>query len=156
MSADSAAEALRDIDAARARARLRAGLTPAWYGPAAAAALIVPALGEAWVESLGGWGAILSLLISLAGLALLLALVGAARRRTGVMVTLPWSARLRRAAVPFLTLLAAGSATYGLCRRFGADGAVTKVALFTALGLGTWVVFVIRNTTIQQQLRKVG
>ncbi|MFF2406649.1 hypothetical protein [Streptomyces sp. NPDC058092] len=152
LSGDLAADALRDVDAARALARLKAGLTPAWYGPAAAAAVFGPALGEAWAEGRGGWAALLSLLISLAGLAVVLVLVNAARRRTGVMVTLPWSVRLRRAAVPLLSLLAAGIATYALCRQFGADRATTEAVVFAVLGLGTWAVFAIRNKSIGKTL----
>ncbi|MFF5568431.1 hypothetical protein ACFY7Z_27135 [Streptomyces sp. NPDC012623] len=156
MSADSAIEALRGIDAARERARLGARRTPAWYGPATAAALIVPAVGEAWAEGRGGWGVLLSLWISLAGLALVLVLVSAARRSAGVMTAQPWSARLRRAAVPFLALLAAWGGTYGLCQLFDAGREVTKVAPLAVLGLGGWALFVIRNRAIEQQLRKVG
>ncbi|WP_406495034.1 hypothetical protein OG936_14320 [Streptomyces sp. NBC_00846] len=152
MSGDLAADALRDVDAAKSLARLRARLTPAWYGPAAAAAVIVPALGEAWTEGRGGWAALLSLPISLAGLAVVLVLANAARRRAGVMVTLPWSVRLRRAAIPLLSLLAAGIVTYALCRQFGADRATTKVVLFAVLGLGVWAVFALRNKSIGKTL----
>ncbi|MFJ5194017.1 hypothetical protein ACIQCQ_18205 [Streptomyces sp. NPDC088394] len=156
MDADLAAEALQGIEASRERARLTAGLTPAWYGPAAAVAGILPALFDVWAQERGGWAVFLSLLVALAGLAVMVALVNLARRRTGVMVTLPWSARLRRAAVPLVTVLAAGGAAYGLCRQFGADHAVAKVALFAALGIGAWTVFVIRNAKIKQKLRAAG
>lgn len=155
-SADRATDALRSVESAREGARLRAGLTPSWYGPAAAAALIVPALGQAWAEEHGGWGVALSLAISLAGLAVVLVLVNAARRRAGVTVTRTLPARLRRAAVPLSALLAAGLATWGLCHLFGADRAVTKIALFTVLGLGTWVLFAARNASIGRQLRDIG
>ncbi|MFJ2134179.1 hypothetical protein ACIOMQ_25465 [Streptomyces sp. NPDC087845] len=152
LSGDLAADALRDIDAARELARLRAGLTPAWYGPAVAAALIVPALGEAWMEGRGGWAALLSLLISLVGLAVVLLLVQAARRRAGIRVAL--SARLRRAAAPLLLLPATAVAAYGLCRQFGADPALTRIVVFAALGLGAWAVFANRNRSIRKKLRQ--
>lgn len=153
VSADLAAEALQGIDTARERARLTAGLTPAWYGPAAAVALIVPALVDAWAQGRGGWAVLLSLLTAFAGLGVVLVLVNVARRRSGVRVTLPWSARLRRVGAPLLILLVAGGATYGLCRQFGADNAVGKIAMFAVLGLGAWVVFVARNATIKQKLQ---
>ncbi|MCX4730464.1 hypothetical protein [Streptomyces sp. NBC_01363] len=156
VSADFAAEALQGIDTARERARLTAGLTPAWYGPAAGAALIVPALVDAWARGRGGWAVLLSLLIAFAGLGVLLVLVNVVRRSSGVRVTLPWSARLRRVGVPLLVLLAAGGAAYGLCRQFGADQAVGKVAMFVVLGLGVWVVFVARNASIRQKLQVAG
>ncbi|MGY3682668.1 hypothetical protein [Streptomyces sp. TE33382] len=156
VSADRATEALRSVEAAREGARLRAGLAPAWYGPAAAAALIVPALGQAWAEERGGWGAPLSLVISLAGLAVVLVLVNAAGRRAGVTVARSLSARLRRAAVPLSALLAAGLVTWGLCQAFGADRAVTKIALFTVLGLGIWAVFAARNASIGRKLQDIG
>ncbi|MFE3940452.1 hypothetical protein ACFXPV_00990 [Streptomyces sp. NPDC059118] len=156
VSADSAAEALHGIDAARERARLTAGLTPAWFGPVAAAALIVPALVDAWAQERRGWAVFLSLLVSLAALAVLVALFDVVRRSSGVRVTLPWSARLRRAGVPLLTVLAAGGATYGLSRVFGADPAVAKVAMFVVLGLGAWAVFVTRNASIRQKLQVTG
>ncbi|WP_405715338.1 MULTISPECIES: hypothetical protein [unclassified Streptomyces] len=156
MNADLAAEALQGIEASRERARLTAGLTPAWYGPAAAVALIVPALVDAWAQGRGGWAVPLSLLVAFAGLAVLVALVNVVRRRSGVMVTLPWSARLRRAGVPLLILLAAGGAAYGLCRQFGADQAVGKIAMFAVLGLGAWAVFVARNASIRQKLQVAG
>ncbi|WP_326766965.1 hypothetical protein OG978_22685 [Streptomyces sp. NBC_01591] len=156
VDADLAAEALQSVDTVRERARLTAGLTPAWYGPAAAVALIVPALVDAWAQGRGGWAVLLSLLIAFAGLAVLVVLVNVARRRSGVMVTLPWSARLRRTGAPLLALLAAGGATYGLCRQFGADQAVSKIALFAVLGLGVWAVFAARNATIKQKLRATG
>ncbi|MCX4677133.1 hypothetical protein OG413_17800 [Streptomyces sp. NBC_01433] len=156
VSADRATEALRSVESAREAARLRAGLSPSWYGPAAAAALIVPALGQAWAEERGGWGVPLALVIPLAGLAVVLVLVNAAGRRAEVTVTRSLSARLRRAAVPLSTLLAAGLATWGLCHLFGADRAVTKIALFTVLGLGTWAVFATRNASIGRKLQDIG
>ncbi|WP_326677354.1 hypothetical protein [Streptomyces sp. NBC_01237] len=156
VSADRATDALRSVESARAGARLRAGLTPSWYGPAAAAALIASGLGQAWAEGRGGWGAALSLAIALAGLALLLALVNAAARRAEVTVTRPLSARLRRAAVPLSALLVAGLATWGLCHVFGADCGATKIALFAVLGLGTWAVFAARNASIGRKLRDIG
>ncbi|MEE1739675.1 hypothetical protein PUR49_24650 [Streptomyces sp. BE147] len=156
VSADRATEALRSVESAREGARLRAGLAPVWYGPAAAAALIVPTLGQAWAEERGGWGVPLSLTISLAGLAVVLVLVNAAGRRAGVTVARPLSARLRRAAGPLSALLAAGLVTWGLCHLFGADRSVTKVALFTVLGLGAWAVFAARNASITRKLQDVG
>jgi hypothetical protein len=156
MDADLAAEALQGIEESRERARLAAGLTPAWYGPAAAVALIVPAVVDAWARGRGGWAVFVSLLVALAGLAVVVALVNVARRRSGVMVTLPRSARLRRAAVPLLIVLAAGAVTYGLCRQLGAGQAVGKIALFAVLGAGAWAVFAIRNATISRKLRAAG
>ncbi|MEU9563544.1 hypothetical protein AB0D16_16140 [Streptomyces sp. NPDC048161] len=156
VSADSAAEALHGIDAARERARLTAGLTPAWYGPVAAAALIVPALVDAWAQERRGWAVFLSLLVALAALAVLVALVDVVRRSSGVRVTRPWSARLRRGGVPLLALLVAGGATYGLSQAFGADQATSKVAVFVVLGLGVWTVFIARNASIRQKLQVTG
>ncbi|MCX4846280.1 hypothetical protein [Streptomyces sp. NBC_00893] len=156
MNADLAAEALQGIEVSRERARLAAGLTPAWCGPVAAVALAVPAVVDAWAQGRGGWAVLMSLLVAFAGLAVVVALVNVARRRADVMLTRPWSARLRRAAVPLLVVLAAGAATYGLCRQFGADHAVAKVALFAVLGLGAWTVFVNRNATIKRKLRSAG
>ncbi|MFJ8676155.1 hypothetical protein [Streptomyces sp. NPDC093589] len=153
VAGERAEGALRDVDDARALALLSSRLTPAWYGPAAAAVLIVPALGEAWSEGRGGWGVPLSLLISLAGLAAMTGLAGAARRRAHVTVTVPWPQRLRRAAVPLLLLLAAGIVTYVVCRQCGADRGATKIALCTVLGLGAWVVLAVRNKSIKQQLQ---
>ncbi|MFJ7194628.1 MULTISPECIES: hypothetical protein [unclassified Streptomyces] len=156
VSADLAAEALQGIDTARERARLTARLTPLWYGPVTAVALIVPALADAWAEGRGGWAVLLSLLIALAGLGVLLALVDVVRRGSGVMVTLPWSARLRRAGVPLLVLFAAGGATYALCRQLGAGQAVGRITMFAVLGLGAWVVLAARNASIRQKLRVAG
>ncbi|MFD0338343.1 hypothetical protein ACFVH0_06550 [Streptomyces sp. NPDC127117] len=156
MNADLAAEALQGIEVSRERARLTAGLTPTWYGPVAAVALIVPSLVDAWAQGRGGWAVLLSLLVAFAGLGVLVALVNAVRRRSGVMVTLPWSARLRRAGLPLLILLVAGGATYGLCRQFGADQAVGRIAAFAVLGLGAWAVFIARNASIRQKLQVAG
>ncbi|MFD9421563.1 MULTISPECIES: hypothetical protein [unclassified Streptomyces] len=129
-----------------------------WPGPPGAGARSSSSPSETapGAEERGGWGAALSLAIALAGLAVVLVLVNAARRRAGVTVTRTLPARLRRAAVPLSALLAAGLATWGLCHLFGADRAVTKIALFTVLGLGTWAVFAARNASIGRQLRDIG
>lgn len=150
---DVAEGALRDIGAAKAGARLRARLLPAWYGPAVAASLIVPALGRAWSEGQGGWAVPLALALSLAGLAVVVALVNAARRGAGVRVTEPWSARLRRAAPPLLLLVGAGLATWGLCSLSGAGRTASEIALFTVLGLVAWAEFAARNRSVRKRLQ---
>lgn len=154
--ADLAAGALADVAAAKERACLRAGLTPAWYGPAVAAAAIVPAVVEARLDGSGGWAPLVSLLTAFTGLAVVFVLVDVARRRTGIMPALPWFARLRRRAVPLLGLIVAGLATWGLCLQFGAGRAATRIAVFTVLGLGAWAVLVIRNKRLEQRLQDMG
>ncbi|MGC5342428.1 hypothetical protein [Streptomyces sp. DT171] len=154
MSVDSAADALRNVDTARAGARLRAGLTPAWYGPAAAAALIVPGAGGAWGVGRGAQGALVSLVLSLGGLAVTVGLVRATRRATGVVVTRTWFSRLRRGWLGLLVVLVAGIAGWVLCRQAGAGEAVTRMTVFTVWGLGAWSVCAMRNAAIRQKLRE--
>ncbi|MFE6666755.1 hypothetical protein ACFVFH_24725 [Streptomyces sp. NPDC057697] len=156
VSAAFAAEALRGVDASRERARLTARLVPGWYGPVAASALIVPALADAWAQRRGGWAVFLSLLVALAFLAVLVALFDAVRRASGVRVTLPWTARLRRSGAPLLGLLAAGGATYGVCLWSGTGRTAAKVAMFVVLGLGVWAVCVVRNASVRRKLRVAG
>lgn len=78
-----AEEALKGVERARERARIEAGLAPAWYGPAAAVTLVLPSVVQAWSSDRGGWATAVALLVSLLGLAAVFALVRAARRAGG-------------------------------------------------------------------------
>ncbi|MFI7103701.1 hypothetical protein ACIBK8_30660 [Streptomyces sp. NPDC050161] len=154
-SADSAASALQDVDTARTRAALRARLTPAWFGPTAAAVLILPRAGDIWGDGKGA-AALLSLLLSLAGLVAVCVLVRAGRRGSGVMVTEPWGARVMRNRVPVIALVAAFGLALLACWQLGADEPTTRVVVSFVAAIGVWAARLWRNATIKQQLRDLA
>ncbi|MEV6423260.1 hypothetical protein [Streptomyces sp. NPDC051662] len=144
------------METARARARLKAGLAPAWYGPAVAASLVAPALVRAWSQDKVGPAALMALFVSFAGLAVTLALVAVARRRTGVLVTRSWPARLRRSRVMLPVVLTAGPLAGALCWGLGAGEAAIQIVGFTVWGLGVWCACVVRNVAINRALRELA
>ncbi|MFF1919471.1 hypothetical protein ACFVW8_02705 [Streptomyces sp. NPDC058221] len=152
-SAVHAEEALRGVETARERARLKAGLVPAWYGPTATVTLVLPNVVHAWSRGRGGGAALLALLVSLLGLVAVIALVRAARRGTGVLVTRSLSSRLRRARIALPVVLVAGLAAGGCCWGLGAGEAATRITVFAVWGLGVWGVCLVRNAAINRALR---
>ncbi|MCX4550510.1 hypothetical protein OG204_14160 [Streptomyces sp. NBC_01387] len=152
ITVDGATDALRNIDVARERAALNSRLMPAWYGPAAAAALIVPAAGEAWAGSKGAWGALLSLVLSLGGLAVVIALAVAVKRAARVQVSRSLSSRLRQRWLGLLVAVAAGVVAWVVCSLSGLGAGATRITVFTLWGLGVWCVCVVRNAAIKQKL----
>ncbi|MEV7401601.1 hypothetical protein AB0N93_14535 [Streptomyces sp. NPDC091267] len=155
-SAVDAEDALKGVEAARERARLQAGLTPKWYGPAVAVVLVLPSAVQAWSQGRDGQAVLVALLVSLLGLAAVCALVRAARRGTGVLVTQPLSARLRRSRIALPAVLAAGLVVGGCCWWAGAGEAVTRIAAFAVWGLGVWGVSVARNAATERALRELA
>ncbi|WP_124268996.1 hypothetical protein [Streptomyces sp. ADI96-02] len=155
-SAEYAAGALSDVRVARERARLRAGLTPAAYGPAAAAALVLPSVVRAWSDGRGGVAAVASLLVSLLGLCAVLVLVRAAQRGSGVLVTPSWSSRLRRSRVVLPAVFGAGILAGAGCWAFGAGAGVVQITVFGVWGLGVWAACLVRNAAIRRTLRELA
>ncbi|MEV0783262.1 hypothetical protein AB0I52_09805 [Streptomyces sp. NPDC050423] len=151
-----AEDALKGVETARERARLTSGLVPAWYGPAVAVTLVLPSAVQAWSRGRGGWTAAAALLVSLLGLAAVFALVRAARRGTGVRVTRPLSARLRRSRIALPAVLAAGLLAGGCCWVSGAGEATTRITAFAVWGLGVWGVCITRNVAIDRALRELA
>ncbi|MFJ6465688.1 hypothetical protein ACIQM0_32465 [Streptomyces sp. NPDC091387] len=155
-SAAHAEDALKGVETARERARLTSGRVPAWYGPAVAVALVLPNAVQAWSLGRGGWTAAVALLVSLLGLAAVFALVRAARRGTGVLVTHPLSTRLRRSRIALPAVLAAGLLAGGACWVSGAGEAATRITAFAVWGLGVWGVCIARNAAIDRTLRELA
>lgn len=155
-SAEYAAGALSDVRLAQERAGLRAGTTPAWYGPAAAVALVGPSVVRVWSDGRGGAAAVVALLVSLLGLGVVVALARAARRGAGVLVARSWSSRLWRSRVVLPVVLAAGAITGVVCWAAGADRATTQIVAFGVWGLGVWGACLMRNASIQRALRELA
>ncbi|GAA1355353.1 hypothetical protein [Streptomyces beijiangensis] len=153
---NAAANALRNIGAVKERARLKSSMSPAWYGPAAAATVIVPAVGLAWGSGRGGLWVPVTLLLPFVGMGAIVALARTARRMTGVMVAASVSERLRRRWIALLAVLGAGAVTWGLCAQFGIRAAGTRVTVFVVLGIGVWVACAVRNAGIRQRLRELA
>ncbi|WP_371790089.1 hypothetical protein OG285_03105 [Streptomyces sp. NBC_01471] len=151
-SAEYAAGALRDVRTAQEQARLRAGLVPAWYGPAAAVALTVPTGVRVWSHGRGGQATLIGLVVSLLGLALAVVLARAARRGAGVLVARSWPARLWRSRVALPVVLMAGALAGGLCWVLGGGQGAAQLTAFGIFGLGVWAVCVARNTAIRRTL----
>ncbi|ROQ80754.1 hypothetical protein EES39_07860 [Streptomyces sp. ADI92-24] len=151
-----AEDALKGVEAARERARLRSGLAPEWYGPAVVVTLVLPSVVQAWSQGRGGWAALVALVVSLLGLAAVLALVRAARRAAGVRVTRSLSSRLRRSRIVLPAVLAAGLLAGVCCWGFGAGGAATRITAFAVWGLGVWGVCIARNAAISRALRELA
>ncbi|MCB5911664.1 hypothetical protein [Streptomyces pinistramenti] len=154
-SAHGAASTLQGVDIARTRAALRARITPAWFGPAAAAVLIVPRAVDFWGNG-RGFATLLSLLLSLAGLVVIRILIRAGQRSSGVMVTESWAARVKRNRATSLPVFAAMGLTWLVCWQLGADGPTTRLAAFTVGGLGVWAASLWRNAAIRQQLEDLA
>ncbi len=155
-SADYAAEALSDARLAQERAGLRAGMTPAWYGPAAAVSLVGPSLVRAWSDGRGGVATVTALLVSVLGLGVVVALARAARRGAGVLVARSWSARLRRSRVVLPVVLAAGAITGIGCWAAGASQVATQIGVFGVWGIGVWGACLVRNASIRRALRELA
>ncbi|MEU4026468.1 hypothetical protein [Streptomyces anulatus] len=155
-SAEYAAGALSDVRLAQERAGLRAQTTPAWYGPAAAVALVVPSVVRAWSDGRGGAATVVALLVSLLGLGAVVALARAARRGAGVLMARSWSSRLWRSRVVLPVVLAAGAITGIVCWVAGADQATTQIVVFGVWGLGAWGACLVRNAAIQRALRELA
>lgn len=151
-----AEDALKGVERARERARLKAGLAPAWYGPAAAVTLVVPSVVQAWSRGRGGWATAVALVVSLLGLAAVFALVRAARRAGGVRVTRSLSSRLSRGRFALPTVLVAGLVAGGCCWASGAGAATTRITAFAVAGLGVWGVCLVRNAAIGRALRELA
>ncbi|MFC8622268.1 hypothetical protein [Streptomyces anulatus] len=155
-SAEYAADALSDVRLAQERAGLRAGTTPAWYGPAAAVALVGPSVVRAWSDGRGGTATVVALLVSLLGLGVVVALARAARRGAGVLVARSWSSRLWRSRVVLPVVFAAGAITGIGCWAAGAGRATTQIAVFGVWGLGVWGACLVRNASIRRALRELA
>ncbi|MFD7669586.1 hypothetical protein [Streptomyces anulatus] len=155
-SAEYAADALSDVRLAQERAGLRAGTTPAWYGPAAAVALVGPSLVRAWSDGRGGTATVVALLVSLLGLGVVVALARAARRGAGVLVARSWSSRLWRSRVVLPVVFAAGAITGLACWAARAGQATTQIVVFGVWGLGVWGACLVRNASIRQALRELA
>lgn len=151
-SAEYAAGALRDVEKAQEQARLRAGLVPAWYGPTAAVAVIVPSAVQAWSDDEGGQATLVALVVSLLALAVILLLARAARRGAGVLIDRSWPARLWRSRVALPAVLLAGALAGGLCWASGASQGAAQLTAFVVGGLGVWVAFLARNAVIRRSL----
>ncbi|MFJ1787396.1 hypothetical protein ACIOML_24215 [Streptomyces anulatus] len=155
-SAEYAAGALSDVRLAQERAGLRARTTPAWYGPAAAVALMVPSVVRAWSDGRGGAATMVALLVSLLGLGVVVALARAARRGAGVLVARSWSSRLWRSRVVLPVVFAAGAITGIVCWAAGTGQATTQIVVFGVWGLGVWGACLVRNASIQRALRELA
>ncbi|MFJ8393444.1 hypothetical protein [Streptomyces sp. NPDC094144] len=151
-----AEDALKGVERARERARLKAGLAPAWYGPAAAVTLVLPSVVQAWSRGRGGWATAAALLVSLLGLAAVFVLVRAPRRAAGVRVTRSLSSRLSRSRIALPAVLAAGLVAGGCCWASGAGAGTTRITAFAVWGLGVWGVCLVRNAVIARALRDLG
>ncbi|MFE2373775.1 hypothetical protein [Streptomyces sp. NPDC059398] len=154
--AEHAAGALRDVATAQERARLRAGLSPAWYGPAAAAAVIVAGAVRAWSDDKGGAATLLALAVSLVALGVVVALARAARRGAGVLIDRSWPARLWRSRVALPAVFLAGILAGWLCRIFGTDLGTAQLTAFVVGGLGVWLTCLARNAVIRRTLAELG
>ncbi|MFG2601028.1 hypothetical protein [Streptomyces sp. NPDC048462] len=148
--------ALKGVERARERARIEAGRTPAWYGPAVAVTLVLPSAVQAWSRSRGGWATPLALLVSLLGLAAVFALVRAARRTAGVRVTRSLPSRLSRSRIALPAVLAAGLVAGACCWAAGAGEAATRITAFAVWGLGVWGVCLVRNAAIDRALGRLA
>ncbi|WP_097869095.1 hypothetical protein [Streptomyces sp. rh34] len=155
-SAEYAAGALRDVRLAQERAGLRAGTTPAWYGPAAAAALVGPSVVRAWSDGRGGAATVVALLVSVLGLGVVVALARAARRGAGVLVGRSWSSRWGRSRVALPVVFAAGAIAGAACWAAGASQAALQIGAFGVWGLGVWGACLVRNASIQRALRELA
>ncbi|WP_405687425.1 hypothetical protein [Streptomyces sp. NBC_00057] len=157
LSADAATSALRDIEAAQARARLQARILPAWYGPTSGAVLaiyfvVAQRLLEAdgiLVQQWVAW--------PLAGL-VVFALRRASRRSRGVIQ--PRSAqsgaeRRKQILTVLAPTIAAAGLVGGVCWAVGGGAHVTVVAMAVTLGLGFWAGFARHNTVIRRQLQEL-
>lgn len=155
-SAEYAAGALSDVRLAQQRAGLRAGMTPAWYGPAAAVALVGPSVVRAWSDGRGGAATVIALFVSVLGLGVVVTLARAARRGAGVLVARSWPSRLRRSRVVLPVVLAAGAIAGITCWAAGASQAATQIGVFGVWGLGVWGACLLRNAAIRRALRDLA
>ncbi|MEU6952341.1 hypothetical protein [Streptomyces sp. NPDC045714] len=155
-SAEYAAGALSDVTLAQERAGLRAGLTPAWYGPAAAVALVGPSVVRAWSDGRGGVATVIALLVSVFGLGVVVVLARAARRGAGVLVARSWTRRLRRSRVVLPAVFAAGAIAGLVCWAAGVSQSVAQIGVFGVWGLGVWGACLVRNASIRRALRELA
>ncbi|NDZ79161.1 hypothetical protein G3I19_11675 [Streptomyces sp. SID10853] len=155
-SAEYAAGALRDVETAQERARLKAGLLPAWYGPAATVAVIVPSAVQAWSDGKRGPATLLTLPVAILALIVIALLARAARRSAGVLIDRSWPARLWRSRVALPTVFVAGALAGWLCWVLGADEATAQLTAFVVSGLGVWVTCLARNATIRRTLAELA
>ncbi|UZI30225.1 hypothetical protein [Streptomyces sp. VB1] len=155
-SAEYAAGALSDVRLAQERAGLRAGLTPAWYGPAAAVCLVGPSVVRAWSDGRGGVATVIALLVSVLGLGVVVALARAARRGAVVLVARSWSSRLRRSRVVLPAVFAAGAIAGLVCWAAGAGQSVTQIGVFGVWGIGVWGACLARNASVRRALRRLA
>ncbi|MCX5343227.1 hypothetical protein [Streptomyces atratus] len=157
LSADAATSALRDIAAARTRARLQARILPAWYGPTSGAVLgiyfvVAQRLLEADRILVQQW-----VLWPLAGL-VVFALRRALRRSRGVIQ--PRSAesgaeRRKQILTILAPTIAAAGLVGGVCWAVGGGAHATVVAVAVTLGLGYWAGFARHNAVIRRQLQEL-
>ncbi|WP_406331633.1 hypothetical protein [Streptomyces sp. NBC_00203] len=153
LSGEAAASALRDVDTAQARARLRARLIPAWYGPLIGVLVAVQGTigtisADAGDPGWGAWRQWAGWVVLLA----VLALTRARRRSTGVMAH-------KRFGWTGVALVLCLSVTIGLAwlflRLLGVGEDATHVTLGTALGLVAWAYCAWRNAVTTRQLREL-
>ncbi|MEI5034049.1 hypothetical protein RB201_18740 [Streptomyces sp. S1A(2023)] len=155
-SAEYAAGALSDVRLTQERAGLRAGLTPAWYGPTAAVALVGPSVVRAWSDGRGGVATVIALLVSVLGLGVVVALARAARRGAGVLVARSWSSRLRRSRVVLPAVFAAGAIAGLVCWAAGVGQSATQIGVFGVWGIGVWGACLARNASVRRALRTLA
>ncbi|WP_328380443.1 hypothetical protein OHB13_32235 [Streptomyces sp. NBC_00440] len=155
-SVEYAADALRDVETAQERARLKAGLLPAWYGPAAAVAVIVPSAVRAWSDGKGGQATLVALLVAVLAVVVIALLVRAARRGAGVLIDRSWPARLWRSRVALPAVFVAGALAGGLCWFLGASQGTAQLTAFVVFGIGVWVTCLVRNAMIRRTLAELA
>ncbi|WP_329117817.1 hypothetical protein [Streptomyces sp. NBC_01465] len=152
----TAQDALRYVEGFKEQAHLRSTLMPGWYGPVAAATVTAPAAGQAWASGRGGLWLLASLLLPFAGLAAILILVRTARRRTGVVVSQPLAARLRRRWLALASVLVADLVVLALCLQFDIGRNGTLLLTSVTSGIGAWIVVAVRNASIRQRLQDLA
>ncbi|WP_406152943.1 hypothetical protein OG217_04120 [Streptomyces sp. NBC_01023] len=155
-SVEYAAGALRDVETAQERARLRSGLLPAWYGPTAAVAVIVPSAVRAWSDDKGGQATLIALVVALLAFAVIVVLARAARRGAGVLIDRSWPARLWRSRIALPAVFLAGGLAGWLCWALGTGQSTAQLTAFVVAGLGVWVTCLARNAVIRRTLAELA
>lgn len=160
-AAEVATSALREVEAAQGRARLQAGLLPAWYGPAAGALLAVYAIvavrlletDRILIQQFVVWPVAL------------LAVFGirrTARRSTGVRRARQGYAvdaraeRRKRIVTALVPMVVAACGVGGGCWVLGAGTQTIIVAAAVGLGVGAWGGLARRNAVIRGRLQELA
>ncbi|MFD9814537.1 hypothetical protein [Streptomyces sp. NPDC059080] len=155
VSALDAMGGLREVEAARVRAGLRARLFPWWYGPVLALVVAVPGVVQSWSVGRRGYPVLVSLLVWCVGMALLLVMRQFGARSTGVVVSESLSDRLRRNRLWLLAAFVGCGATWGVGLLLGAGESALRLAASVVAGLFIWGLFAWRNATVRRELSQL-